>query len=69
MKVIQNIKSGISIAPANEKHAKQLLGKAEMLTSILGANVEKAEEWLIYVVDHVPMKLYSLDGQEIKITR
>lgn len=68
VKAIQKVKSGIAIVSTNEENANQLLEKAEIITSILGGKVEKSQEWLTYVVDHVPLKLHSLEGQETKIT-
>lgn len=68
VKAVQKVKSGIAIVPTNEKHAEQLLEKSQTITSVLGGKVEKAEEWMTYVVDHVPRKLHSLDGKEIMVT-
>lgn len=68
IKAVQKVKSGIAIVPTNEKQAEQLLEKSQTITSVLGGKVEKAEEWWTYVVDHVPRKLQTLDGQEIAVT-
>ncbi|POS82881.1 hypothetical protein EPUL_003848 [Erysiphe pulchra] len=65
---IQKVKSGIAIVPVDEKRAEKLLEKSHTITSILGGKVEKTEEWVTYVIDHVPRKIHSLDGKEIEIT-
>lgn len=59
MKTVQKVKSGLAIVPADGKQAEQILKTSQVITSFLGGQVEKAEEWFTFVIDHVKMKLTS----------
>lgn len=65
MRAIQEVKLGIVIVHTNKEYAERLIGKSQTITSVLGGKLEKAEESMTYLVDHVPRKLHSLEGKEI----
>lgn len=65
VRAIQEVKSGIAIVHTNKKYAERLIGKSQTITSVFGGKLEKAEESMTYLVDHVPRKLHSLEGKEI----
>ncbi|KHJ34781.1 hypothetical protein EV44_g4106 [Erysiphe necator] len=67
VKVISKVKSGMAIVPVDEKHAEKLLEESESIISVLGGKVDKAEEWITYVKNHVPRMLHSLAREEIQI--
>ncbi|POS87221.1 hypothetical protein EPUL_002404 [Erysiphe pulchra] len=61
VKTIQKVKSGLAIVPTTAEQGNNIFEKAQAISSILGGSVEKAEQWMTYVVDHVPRKLQSLN--------
>lgn len=63
MKTVQKFKSRLAIVPADKKQAEQIFKNSQVITSVQGGRVEKAEDWLTYAIDHVLLKLTSLDGE------
>lgn len=68
IKSVQKVKTGLAIVPTSEKQAEKIMEKADIVNSVLGGRLEKAEEWLTYVVDHVPRRMHTLDGSCIEIS-
>ncbi|KHJ34750.1 hypothetical protein EV44_g3530 [Erysiphe necator] len=64
VKTIQKVKSGLAIVPSTAEQRNNIFDKAKAIKSILGGSVEIAEQWMTYVVDHVPRNLQSLDGNK-----
>lgn len=65
---MQQVKSGLAILPADANQAAQILEKAPEITAVLGGTVEKAEKWHNYLLDHVPMKIKSIDKTTVEVT-
>ncbi|POS82762.1 hypothetical protein EPUL_006159 [Erysiphe pulchra] len=53
---------------ADENQAEQILKNSQVITSVRGGRVEKAEEWFTYVINHVPRKLTFLNGESWDFT-
>lgn len=62
VKTVQRVKSGLAIVPKNPQDTETLTAKAQDISTVLGGTVEKAEQWMTYVVDYIPRNLRSIDG-------